>query len=104
MLVIEKNKREDTGKRYDIFHIEEKEFSFLGIPRPVRGEPAWAFEFEKNYNSDPLCRSPRLQINPIVGLHMHEYTLLLNDLAAGAGAEIEYSCEFIGLTFDKAGR
>ena len=104
VLVIEKKKKEETGNRYDIFHIEEKEFGQLGIPRPVKGDSAWAFEFEKNYNSDPLCKNPCLQINPIVGLHLHEYTLLLNDLAEKAGAEIIYSCTFEGLTFDRAGR
>ena len=104
VLVLEKNPREKTGTKYDIFHIEEREFSRLGIPRPVEGDPAWAFEFEKNYNSDPLCMYPKLQMNPIVGLHLHEYTLLMNDLALEAGAEIEYEAGFLSLTFDKAGR
>jgi flavin-dependent dehydrogenase len=104
VLVIEKNSRDKTGTKYDIFHIEEREFARLGIPRPVEGDAAWAFEFEKNYNSDPLCLYPKLQINPTVGLHLHEYTLLMNDLALEAGAEIEYEAEFVSLTFDKAGR
>ncbi|MBR4451220.1 MAG: NAD(P)/FAD-dependent oxidoreductase [Clostridia bacterium] len=104
VLVTEKKSKEETGNKYDIFHIEEKEFSQLGIPRPVDGDPEWAFEFEKNYNTDPENLYPKLQINPIVGLHLHEYTLLLNELAVKAGAEIIYNCGFIGLTYDRAGR
>lgn len=100
----EKKSKDEIGRKYDIFHIEEKEFSPLGIPRPVRGDPSWAFEFDKNRNTDPENLFPRMQINPIVGLHLHEYTVLLNDLAVRAGAEIKYSCEFRGLTYDKAGR
>ena len=88
VLVTEKKSKEETGNKYDIFHIEEKEFSQLGIPRPVDGDPEWAFEFEKNYNTDPENLYPKLQINPIVGLHLHEYTLLLNELAIKAGAVI----------------
>ena len=104
VLVIEKNSRDKTGSKYDIFHIEEREFERLGIPRPVEGDAEWAFEFEKNYIADPRCLYPKLQTNHVVGLHLHEYTLLMNDLAAEAGAEIEYESEFLSLTYDKAGR
>lgn len=104
VLVVEKNPREEIGRKYDIFHIEEKEFEPLDIPRPVKGEPAWAFEFDKNRNTDPENLFPKMQINPVVGLHLHEYTLLINDLAQAQGAEIMYSCEFKGLIFDRAGR
>ena len=77
--VIDKLTREKIGTKYDIFHIEEKEFARFGIPRPVKGDPEWAFEFEKNYTADPTNRFQALAIDPIVGLHMHEYTALLND-------------------------
>ena len=104
VLVIEKLPKTKVGKKYDIFHIEEKEFARLGIPRPVQGDPAWAFEFEKNYNADPLMRAPKCQINSIVGLHMREYTLLLDSLAEEAGAKITYSCEFLDFLYDENGK
>ena len=104
VLVIEKNPREKTGSKYDIFHIEEREFARLGLPRPVEGDTEWAFEFEKNFIADPRCLYAKLQTNHVVGLHLHEYTLLMNDRAIEAGAEIEYEAEFVSLTFDKAGR
>ena len=100
VLVAEKLPKTKVGTKYDIFHIENKEFGRLGIPRPVQGVAAWAFEFEKNYNADPLTLYPKCQINHIVGLHMHEYTLLLNAEAEAAGAEILYSCEFLDFIYD----
>ena len=99
VLVIEKLPKTGVGTKYDIFHIELREFARLGIPRPVRGDAAWAFEFEKNYNADPLTLYPKCQLNPTVGLHMHEYTLLLNAAAEAAGAKLLYSCEFLDFTF-----
>ena len=101
VLVIEKLPKTKVGTKYDIFHIEAKEFERLGIPRPVQGDAAWAFEFEKNYNADPLTLYPKCQINHIVGLHMHEYTLLLNAEAEAAGAKFLYSCEFEDFLFNE---
>ncbi len=104
VLVIDKLPKTKIGTKYDIFHIEKREFERLGIPRPVEGDPAWAFEFEKNYNADPLTLYPKCQINPIVGLHMHEYTLLLDEEAEKAGAEFLYSCEFRDFIYDEQGK
>lgn len=104
VLAVEKLPKTKVGTKYDIFHIEKKEFDRLEIPRPVQGDKAWAFEFEKNYNADPLMKYPKCQINPIVGLHMHEYTLLLDGQAEEAGAKILYSCEFLDFLYDDAGK
>ncbi len=104
VLAVEKLPKTKVGTKYDIFHIEKKEIDPLDIPRPVQGDKAWAFEFEKNYNADPLTKYPKCQINPIVGLHMHEYTLLLSGQAEEAGAKILYSCEFLDFLYDDAGK
>ena len=104
VLAVESLSKDKIGTKYDIFHIEQREFERLGIPRPVEGDEAWAFEFEKNYNSDPLCLYPKLQTNHVVGLHLHEYTVLMNELAEKAGARILYEAKFKSLLFDKAGR
>ena len=104
VLAIERLPKEKIGCKYDIFHIEEKEFAHFGIPRPVAGDPEWAFEFRNNYTADPRNEFPRLADNPIVGLHMHEYTLLLDRLAAEAGADIEYDAAFEDFLFDDEGK
>ena len=104
VLVIDRLPEEKIGCKYDIFHIEEKEFARFGIPRPVQGDPEWAFEFRNNYTADPRNEFPRLADNPIVGLHMHEYTLLLDRLAKEAGAEIAYGASFEDFLFDGDGK
>lgn len=104
VLVLEQASKETVGTKYDIFHIEQREFSRLEIPRPKEGDAAWAFEFEKNYNADPLTKFPKCQMNPMVGLHMHAYTLLLDELAEKAGAEIRYGARFTDFLFDDGGK
>lgn len=104
VLVLEQASKEAVGTKYDIFHIEQREFSRLEIPRPKQGDAAWAFEFEKNYNADPLTKFPKCQMNPMVGLHMHAYTLLLDELAEKAGAEIRYGARFTDFLFDDGGK
>ncbi len=104
VLVLEQALRETVGTKYDIFHIEQREFSRLEIPRPQQGDKAWAFEFEKNYNADPLTKFAKCQTNPMVGLHMHDYTLLLNELAQQSGAEIRYGARFTDFLFDDGGK
>ncbi|MBP3329653.1 MAG: NAD(P)/FAD-dependent oxidoreductase [Clostridia bacterium] len=92
--VIEKCSREKVGSRYDIFHIGRKEFERFSIPRPVEGDKEWAFEFETNYTAAPSGKYPIKTFDPMVGLHMHDYTLLMNKWAEEKGAEIEYEATF----------
>ena len=99
--VIEKLPREKVGSKYDIFHIAEPDFALHDIPRPVRGDPAWAFEFVENYTADPYDKFRKNSSGSVtVGLHMAEYTRILCDLAAEAGADIEYGAEFTGFIFE----
>lgn len=92
--VIEKCSLEKVGSRYDIFHIGRKEFDRFSIPRPVEGDKEWAFEFETNYTAAPSGKYPIKTFDPMVGLHMHDYTLLMNKWAKEKGAEIEYEATF----------
>lgn len=94
VLVIDRNPLEKIGTRYDIFHIGRKEFECFGLPRPVKGDKEWAFEFETNFTAAPSGRYPIKTFDPIVGLHMHEYTVLMNEWAKEKGAEFIYSATF----------
>ena len=104
VLVLEQLSKESVGTKYDIFHIEQREFARLELPRPEKGDPEWAFEFEKNYNADPLTLYKKCQKNHIVGLHMHEYTVRMNDWAAQAGARFVYGAAFTDFTFGGDGK
>ncbi len=92
--VIEKSSLEKVGSRYDIFHLGRKEFERFSIPRPVKGDKEWAFEFETNYTAAPSGKYPVKTFDPMVGLHMHDYTVLMNNWAKEKGAEFEYEASF----------
>ena len=98
--VVDSLPKEKIGTKYDIFHIEEKEFHSLSIPRPVKGDKAWAFEFSENLTADPKNLYPKRAVMPVVGLHMHEYMTLLNEWAASYGAEFVYEAAFESFTFE----
>lgn len=98
--VIEKNTTETIGTKYDIFHVGRKEFDRFGLPRPVEGDKEWAFEFETNYTAAPSGKYPIKTFDPMVGLHMHDYTLLMNEWAKESGAEIEYGAGFTDFIYE----
>lgn len=98
--VIEKCTEENLGCKYDIFHVGRKEFDRFGIPRPVEGDKEWAFEFETNYTAAPSGKYPIKTFDPMVGMHMHEYTLLMNEWAKESGAEFEYGACFTDFIYE----
>ncbi len=100
VLVIEKNPLEKIGTRYDIFHIGRKEFERFGIPRPIKGDKEWAFEFETNYTAAPSGKYLIKTFDPMVGLHMHDYTVLMNNWAKEVGTEFEYSASFVDFIYE----
>ena len=100
VLVIDRLPEDRIGTKYDIFHIEEKEFARFGLPRPRKGDPEWAFEFEKGYTADPMNRYPRFAPTHVVGLHMHAYTALMNRQAKEKGAQFVYGAAFRELLWE----
>lgn len=98
--VIEKNTKEKVGTKYDIFHLAKAEFDCYGLPKVHKGDKAWAFEFEKGYTASPTGKFPKRSTNPIVGMHMHDYTLIMDEWAQEAGAQIEYGAAFRELIYE----
>jgi len=98
--VIEKCPREEVGTKYDIFHLGAPEFEKFHLPRPVEGDPSWAFEFHHTDMGDPYGDYRVVTKHDVVGLHMQEYTQLLNDHAVEQGAELEYGATFLELLME----
>lgn len=98
--IIEKDTKAKVGSKYDIFHMGAKEFDTYGLPRPVEGDKEWGFEFDTAYSESPTGKYPKKFIDPVVGLHMHEYTVLIDEWAKSYGAEIEYGAEFTDFIYD----
>lgn len=97
--VIEKTDEGNVGRKMDIVHIARAEFDRFDLPIVKKGSPEWGFEFEENYTASPTNKYPKKTFVPMVGLHMHEYVLLMNKQAIAAGAEFEYEASFVDFIY-----
>lgn len=98
--VIEKLNRENLGRKMDIFHVSKGDFPRFDIPVSVEGDDAWAFEFTDNGFSSPSNKYTVSSKSETVGLHMHEYTLLMVDRAIKSGVDFEYEASFSEFIFE----
>lgn len=93
VLVIEKSSEETVGSKYDIFHIGKPDFARFGLPEPVEGEDK-AFEFTGSVSLSAFGHYPKPGGGTTIGMHMHRYTLRLNQWAKAAGAIFVYNAVF----------
>lgn len=103
VLVIDSQPEEKVGTKYDIFHVGRGDFDKFGLPWPEKGED-YAFEFESTHVCSAFGSYPKFSPGPVVGMHMHDYTLRLNRWAKDAGAEIKYEAKFTECIFDEKGK
>lgn len=104
VLVLEKQKRENISRNYDIFHMGKKEMEKFGYPIPNKNDVDYAFEFVGGSAFSAYGNYPKPSYTEIVGMHKHEYILRLNDDAIKAGSEIIYEAAFDDFIFDERGR
>lgn len=104
VLAIDALNQERIGTKYDIFHICERDFTIFDLPKPQQGDADWAFTFADSTAYSAFGKHPKPGRNPVIGLHLHEYTLRMNRWAEEAGAEIIYDAHFKSLCFDEDGK
>ncbi len=102
VLAIDKASEDAIGSKYDIFHICERDFAKHGIPLPVENEDR-VFRFSHSETFSAFGKHPKPGENPVIGMHMHLYTLRMNRWAQEAGAQIEYEAAFQKLLYDSQG-
>jgi digeranylgeranylglycerophospholipid reductase len=111
VLVIDKSPRDKIGNKYDIFHIGKPDFERFNLPYPEKDKDM-AFEFTGGAAYSAYDNYPKSSESTTIGMHMHKYTLRLNDWAIEAGADYIYEATFkellynaskqiIGLTYEK---
>ena len=98
--VIEKQSYEDFGRKMDIFHVAKKDFDLYGLPEAKPGDDAWAFTFSDNYSCSPYDHYPKWTGDTVIGLHMHEYIVKMNEWAKEAGATFEYEAFFMDFLWE----
>lgn len=95
VLVIEKQKADNVSREYDIFHMTKKEMEQFGLEIPDEDAKEFGFFFDGSPMLSPYGNYPKKTVpNTIVGLHKHDYIIMMNDLAEKAGAEIRYGAAF----------
>lgn len=99
--VIEKMSKDEVANRFDIFHILKEDFEKFNLPLPKEGDADYAFTYNGGKTISPYGNYPKATDECVVGMHLHQYTLRLNQRAKKAGAEIEYQAEFIDFIYSQ---
>lgn len=103
VLVIEKEEPENVSGAYDIFHMTQNEMENSDLFIPDESSPVRAFSFNGSPMWSPYGNYPKgkASSNPTIGLHKHDYIMLMADKAKKSGAEIIYGASFVDFIFDK---
>ena len=102
VLVIEKEKPNNVSRAYDIFHMGEGEMEQFDLVIPEETNPIREFRFESSAMISPYGKySVKGAPSPVIGLHKHDYIMLMADLAKEQGAEIIYSAPFNDFIYDE---
>ncbi len=95
VLVLEKQERDNVSRAYDIFHMGKDEMEKFGLEIPPVDSKEFGFTFDGSPMKSPYGNYPKHgKPNTIVGLHKHEYILMMNDIAEKAGATVLFGAEF----------
>ncbi len=102
VLVIEKEEPENVSRSYDVFHMSRPEMEEFDLEIPDPDNPVRAFSFADSPMLSPYGNYPKASDGgpETIGLHKHEYIMLMADRAKEAGAEIIYGADFADLIFD----
>lgn len=104
VLMIEKQKAENVSREYDIFHMGRNDMEKFGLPIPKKGDVEYGFEFISGNVLSPYGNYPKKGCDPVVGMHKHEYIMLLNKIAEEKGVEIIYGAPFVDFLLDENGK
>lgn len=102
VLVIEKNLPDDVSREYDIFHMGEGEMERSALEIPDENNPIREFRFERSNMSSPYTtvKIPG-GYSPVIGMHKHDYIMLMADKAKEKGAEFIYGASFKNFIYDE---
>lgn len=106
VLVVEKDEPVNVSRAYDVFHMSRPEMEQFGLIIPEPENPIRAFSFADSPMRSPYGNYPKASSGgpETIGLHKHEYIMLMAQRAIKAGAEIIYGTSFTDLIFDKSGK
>ncbi|MBQ8576021.1 MAG: NAD(P)/FAD-dependent oxidoreductase [Clostridia bacterium] len=101
VLVIEKQLPDDVSREYDIFHMGEEDMKRFGLEIPDEGHPVREFRFENSNMISPYgTYRKKGAYSPVIGLHKHDYIMLMAEKAQKSGAEFIYGASFTDFVYE----
>lgn len=101
VLVIEKQLPDDVSREYDIFHMGEEDMKRFDLDIPDESHPAREFRFENSNMISPYgTYRKKGAYSPVIGLHKHDYIMLMAEKAQSHGAEFIYGAAFTDFVYE----
>lgn len=104
VLVIDRSSRDKISPDYDIFHMGKDEMEQFGLPKVTEGDGICEFIFSDQDMLSAYSNHPKPSPTEVVGMHKHDYIVVMNDWAIEAGAEIVYEASFDSLVYNENGK
>ena len=101
VLIIEKDSREDIGKRLDIFHIDSIRFKQFNILPPNEGTPELIAVHEEGQAHSPDGTISKTLKYPFHVMRLPEFIQRLITFSELDRVDFEYNCTFKDFIFDK---
>ncbi len=105
VLVIEKELAENVSRDYDIFHMGEGEMKRSNLQIPDENNSIREFRFERSNMVSPYAKT---KISggylPVIGMHKHDYIMLMAQQAQAVGAEFIYGASFVDFIYDESNK
>lgn len=100
VVIIEKDKRDEVGKRLDVIHFETDRIKKAGIPPPKEGYPELVGVFEEDTVNAPDFKTKKKIRALQTVIRLSYFLQRMYDVSEADGAKFEFGCKFIELIFE----
>ena len=100
VIIIEKDKREEVGKRLDVIHFETDRIKKAGIPQPKEGYPELVGVFEEDTVNAPDFKTKKKIGALQTVIRLSFFLQRMYDVVESDGGKFEFNCKFTELIFE----
>lgn len=104
VLVVEKSKKEDLGKRLTVFHIDKELFKRFNVPEPKEGDEDYLTLFEYGYSRSAYDNYEKSTDYPFLVMKLPLFLKRLTAWAESFGVEYSFDSQFIDFIYDEKGK
>lgn len=100
VIIIEKDKREEVGKRLDVIHFETDRIEKAGIPPPQEGYPELVGVFEEDTVNAPDFKTKKKIRALQTVIRLSFFLQRMYNVVESDGGKFEFNCKFTELIFE----